>query len=510
MNAHAALVIIVVATISCGSDSNTDPVDGKNNETYEGYEPECGNRIVDKSTQEECDDGNDIDGDGCRKDCTVENCGDGIKDPQEECDDGNDIDDDQCRRCLLPTCGDGFVDSNEICDDGNTEDNDYCSSDCIYATGECGDGIVQQNEECEPQLQEDGCKQDCTSEENWQCEAGVGDCRRTSPSGFDPDKAVRDLTPDESLYLCRTWDDLMAEKYPTSLWCQLRGVYVDWEQRGCASDPDADENYDMGINENCIMTVWEFDECFRRIYSDFCNVTVAELARCMRISCASLEQSEVCESDAQCKTERCCPQPGEPIMRCETSCQYGEGEETCSNDQWCESGRCLGGECAPRLGFRAGHVCEQDDWCESQNCLGGTCTSSDGTLPPESNCESNDWCSNGLCCGLDTGERKCAFERDGSGDYRCRRFVGDLCFWDSDCEDIPGAHCTGGNGWCMISCSDSEDCGSNSNGIPNVCHDNGATVNCFPGCDSTEYCQSTFGDSTLFCLTYDSGKICAR
>jgi len=53
---------------------------------------------------EECDDGNNINGDGCQADCTLPICGDGILDPGEQCDDGNNIDGDGCEAdcSLLP------------------------------------------------------------------------------------------------------------------------------------------------------------------------------------------------------------------------------------------------------------------------------------------------------------------------------------------------------------------------------------------------------------------------
>ena len=55
---------------------------------------------------EECDDGNNIDGDGCNSDCVIEFCGDGILQPnlREECDDGNNIDGDGCNaNCQIET-----------------------------------------------------------------------------------------------------------------------------------------------------------------------------------------------------------------------------------------------------------------------------------------------------------------------------------------------------------------------------------------------------------------------
>jgi cysteine-rich repeat protein len=70
-------------------------------------EPYCGDGILDPG--EECDDGNNIDGDGCDANCTIEPyCGDGILDPGEECDDGNNIDGDGCdANCTVEDDGEG-------------------------------------------------------------------------------------------------------------------------------------------------------------------------------------------------------------------------------------------------------------------------------------------------------------------------------------------------------------------------------------------------------------------
>jgi len=61
----------------------------------------CGDGNLDAG--EECDDGNDVGGDGCSADCREEYCGDGVvqdggvgQEPGEECDDGNNADGDGC------------------------------------------------------------------------------------------------------------------------------------------------------------------------------------------------------------------------------------------------------------------------------------------------------------------------------------------------------------------------------------------------------------------------------
>jgi cysteine-rich repeat protein len=101
--------------------------------------PYCGDGNLDAG--EECDDGNNVDGDGCSATCCVEYvppppcCGDGNLDAGEECDDGNTIDGDGCSATCTtetpPCCGDGNLDAGEECDDGNTVDGDGCSSSCV-------------------------------------------------------------------------------------------------------------------------------------------------------------------------------------------------------------------------------------------------------------------------------------------------------------------------------------------------------------------------------------------
>ena len=53
--------------------------------------------------QEECDDGNDINGDGCDSHCRLTGCGNGLAVGDELCDDGNDLDGDGCDNTCEPT-----------------------------------------------------------------------------------------------------------------------------------------------------------------------------------------------------------------------------------------------------------------------------------------------------------------------------------------------------------------------------------------------------------------------
>jgi cysteine-rich repeat protein len=167
----------------------------------------CGNGIVEEG--EECDDGNDIDDDGCTNACTLPTCGDGIVQDGEECDDGNDIDDDECTNaCTLPTCGDGIVQDGEECDDGNDIDDDECTNACTLPT--CGDGIVQAGEECDDGNDDDndGCLSTCvvaTCGDGF-VYTGVEDCDGDLPGGNDC-AALGDWTEGE--FVCG--DDCVAD-----------------------------------------------------------------------------------------------------------------------------------------------------------------------------------------------------------------------------------------------------------------------------------------------------------
>lgn len=120
----------------------------------------CGDGVV--GPGESCDDGNAVDDDKCRNDCTYAACGDGVVNGDEDCDDANMSDDDACVGCRWAECGDGFVQAGvEGCDDGNPVPTDECVN-CQAA--KCGDGVVQAGkEECEDgnMMGNDGCEPNC-------------------------------------------------------------------------------------------------------------------------------------------------------------------------------------------------------------------------------------------------------------------------------------------------------------------------------------------------------------
>lgn len=161
----------------------------------------CGNSIVEEG--EWCDDGNNVNGDGCSALCILEFCGDMICNNYETvfncpCDCGN------CP--IIKFCGDEICDAGEgencaTCPEDcgecpEPEDNNYCYScpvgECDLNEN-CGNGIIDEGEECDDGNSNnfDGCSKVCFIEEekedyvknnriqnycepNWECSGWSG------------------------------------------------------------------------------------------------------------------------------------------------------------------------------------------------------------------------------------------------------------------------------------------------------------------------------------------------
>ncbi|HET9989353.1 MAG TPA: hypothetical protein VFQ65_12570, partial [Kofleriaceae bacterium] len=91
------------ALAACTGKSDNDTCDGGICHDGVCLPIACGNGFVDPG--EQCDDHNQVAGDGCSADCTsTETCGNGVRDglQLEECDDGNLVSGDGCdSKCLL-------------------------------------------------------------------------------------------------------------------------------------------------------------------------------------------------------------------------------------------------------------------------------------------------------------------------------------------------------------------------------------------------------------------------
>ncbi len=159
-----------------GIRNGTEQCDDGNQLPGDGCDPACrsefhgcGDGKLDAG--EECDDGNRIDNDACANDCTKNVCGNSRIDVGEECDDGNYLDTDDCsNHCTINECRNGRLDPGEECDDGNTNDFDGCTNDCMISI--CGDGKVEKHETCDDgtALNGDSCPSSCV---NSTCGNGV-------------------------------------------------------------------------------------------------------------------------------------------------------------------------------------------------------------------------------------------------------------------------------------------------------------------------------------------------
>lgn len=171
---------------------------------------ECGDGVL--QLDELCDDGNNLDLDGCSAFCSIEGgwscagepsvctlkCGNGALDPGENCDDGDLQGGDGCSSaCLVEsgftctgepsvcvhTCGNGILNAGEACDDDDEDSGDGCSSTCQIEGGYqcagqpsvctfvCGNGSFQSGETCDDgdAASGDGCNGVCQIEQGWLC-----------------------------------------------------------------------------------------------------------------------------------------------------------------------------------------------------------------------------------------------------------------------------------------------------------------------------------------------------
>ena len=122
--------------------------------------PRCGDKVVDFTFKEECDDGTAANTGaygGCKADCRLASyCGDGHLDsPQEVCDNGsaNGGYGKACGYDCQPgaRCGDGIKNGTEQCDLGdgkNVGGYGGCKSNCTL-DARCGDSKVQDGEDCD-------------------------------------------------------------------------------------------------------------------------------------------------------------------------------------------------------------------------------------------------------------------------------------------------------------------------------------------------------------------------
>jgi cysteine-rich repeat protein len=176
MTLRNGLLLSLPALLSCGDPCGSQP----ELRSFGGPRQVC--RSGAETTEPDPTTSSDITTDtttttGCETDLCIETCSNGVQDPDEECDDGNDIDDDGCTNaCTLPKCGDDIVQQGELCDDGPLNLPPYttpappasaCSENCDRTFEYCGDGAPNGPELCDDGVngiptQTASCEANCT------------------------------------------------------------------------------------------------------------------------------------------------------------------------------------------------------------------------------------------------------------------------------------------------------------------------------------------------------------
>lgn len=346
----------------------------------------CGNGLVESANGEQCDDGNQMPGDGCSSNCQVEPywncpnpcapctmtiiCGDGAIGPGEECDDGNvrslDGCSDACQRepgwfCALPgkpcerlgTCGDGEVLLTEPCDLGEKNGTGVgCNKDCTVQAGfrcspwgctklpVCGNGQVETGEQCDDgnALAFDGCSARC------QIEAPLYTCVPGALCTVPATCGNGRLDDGEQ---CDPGGTSMVEALdagsPCSLGCASNGRCGDGiVQAGEDCDLGAENNSGSygGCSTSCTLNAYCGDGHVDSAFGEMCDDGINDGSyRCCTAACAL---APYC-GDGQAQPEEECDlgdangHPGAPCNeRCQVVAYCGNGQREYPED--CDDG----------------------------------------------------------------------------------------------------------------------------------------------------------------------------
>ena len=284
----------------------------------------CGNGV--KSSSEECDDGNNQDGDGCSAYCKLEVCGNNVIDAGEECD-GYELNGQTCNSLGV------FEGGALACRDDCFFDTSDCQSN---ASGYCGDHELNDAELCD--YHDFGEINDCKDFEAFT--GGALGCR----------------------------DDCHFD----TTYCEAAGD----DNKSCYDDEFNGDETDTDCGGSCPCcalgnTCLEDSDCC----AYFCKNNVCAQASCTDNTlngletdvdcggdCPSCSQGQKCNIDSDCTTGFCNPDTGtcaipscsdgfkngdETGVDCGGSCASGcSVNEQCNSDQDCVQGlMCVAGKC---------------------------------------------------------------------------------------------------------------------------------------------------------------------
>ncbi len=506
---HAFFLLLVLSLLlaACGDDGSPGDGGGGDADAGEGGLGYCGDEEI--LGDELCDDGNNVDGDGCSANCmSFERCGNGYVDSPigEVCDDGNSVNGDGCSAdCMSDeTCGNSIVDLGvgEVCDDGNTMDGDGCSADCM--TGPvCGDGVANGGEVCDDGNTDsgDGCSGDCTSDET--CGNSITDpgeeCDDGNTTAGDgcSDTCAIERCGNGSVEGTEECDDGNAMNGDG---CEDDCTF------SCAMDSDCDDGMVCNGTETCDTTAHTCTAGTMASNGTSCGSgMVCRAGVCAMPVCGNsiVEGSETCDDGNSMNGDGC---DNDCTYSCTmtSDCDDGmacNGAETCNTSTHvctnpadladgtsCGGGNvCRGGSCvAPSCGNT---IVETGEDCDDGNSTNGDGCDNDCTYSctAAADCDDGDLC-NGVescnttthvCAGGSSASDGTVCDRDGMTSTRdiCLSmtcvasscgdtFVDDTMGGTEDCDDGNSTNGDGCDNDCTFSCTADGDCadGNTCNG----------------------------------------------
>lgn len=387
----------------------------------------CGDGVV--AGAEECDDANDVDGDGCDGDCTWtcegdDECNDlRLCNGTETCDTGRHVClagtpagdgtpcttseglDGACRGglCAPDTCGNGAPETGEECDDGNLVPDDGCEADCTWTCEgdpECADTRF------------------CNGAET--CDVGTHTCAAGTPPAEgtpcdrDGDPLTRDLCLGGFCTLSSCGD----------LWVDdARGEQCDDGNATAGDGCEADCSWTCETSADCD----DLDACSG---TETCNTG-----------------THVCRAGTPLPDGTDCTTAGGAAGRCRSGvcAREGCGDGTVQTGEECDDGNTIAGdgcETDCQYSCHAPADCNEtpDNVCTDDACIsvagGQACAHSPNTVPCNdgSLCTSDDACAGGVCAGI---------RIDGDGDT-----YGPGADCGGDCDDTRAAVHPGGTEFC--------------------------------------------------------------
>ncbi len=494
---------------------------------------------------------------GCTLDFPIEwlsgDCGDGRVNEGEQCDDGNNIDSDGCSGlCELEagwscdgspsvcftTCGDGFVAGVEQCDDGNTTPGDGCDAECNSEVVGCGDGEIQSadGEECDDgnSTAFDGCDDQCMVEDGWDCNGAPSLCSEICGDGSTVGAEAMPGGCDDGNVVSGDGCDLLCQVEPGYICVGEPSVCEtgcgDGTVAGVEQCDDGNNSSGDGCTSDCLPEDgWDCDDASPTFCAEICGdgTTVGAEAQVGGCDDGNSIAGDGCAPD--CTEEPGYHCTGEPSL-CDTLCgdNVVAGLEQCDDGNTTDCDGCRGDCSAIETGCGDGFVCGAET-CDDGNTswgdgCGGTCIQEAGwtcvgepsvctvgcTVPPalflQGACNAGDMCT---VTAFDGGSYVCVAE--GSNDFYqpCTGF--DTCVAGAACDNLgaglmclPYCDASDPTWTCPMNGSERALCAyyyPNGQTTSGICAPNECDAVAQTGC-STGWCDR-IADGVAFCETAD-------